>query len=71
MVTRVNAIMKAQKNLLIIFQDFTVLSFLLEFSHSVDSWCYQKVTRLFFAKIKSLRAHLFLPIVQQLCYLWS
>jgi len=37
MVTRVNAIMKAQKNLLIIFQDFTVLSFLLEFSHSVDS----------------------------------
>lgn len=31
MVTQVNAIMKAQKNLLIIFQDFIVFSFFLVF----------------------------------------
>lgn len=36
MVTQVNAIMKAQKNLLITFQDFIVFSVFLEFSHSVD-----------------------------------
>lgn len=37
MVTQLNAIMKAQKNLLIIFQDFIVFRFFfLEFSHSVD-----------------------------------
>lgn len=54
MVTQVNAIMKAQKNLLIIFQDFIAFSFFLEFSHSVDFWSYQKATHLFFSKIKSL-----------------
>lgn len=37
MVTQVNAIMKAQKNLLIIFQDFVVFNFFfLEFSYFVD-----------------------------------
>lgn len=51
MVTQVNAIMKAQKNLLITLQDFIVFSFFLEFSHSVDFLCYQKVKCLFFFNI--------------------
>lgn len=62
MVTQVNVLMKAQKNLLIVFQDFIVFSFFPRvFPHFGGFFdVIRRQSRFFFfSKDKSLSAHLF------------